>query len=774
VSSLRPIEEALKLPSGACYRRCSPRLRPYGPAGGFAGDEAAYNAGIADALRGQRVEMAAVLADEIEALPLRQALEAAGLDVVVASDPELQQGLADLPAADIAHPDQAAADDAWCWTKTSECTAEALRQAVLDPDSRIRPAAAEVEEARCELLAMSFQSGGFLGDMAIRFNDNLNVLVGGRGTGKSTLIESLRYVLDREVLGEEARKSHAGIVRNVLRSGTRISLLVRSHRPAERDYLIERTVPNPPVVRSAGGEVLDLTPEDVLPGIEIYGQHEIAELVRNPDKLTRLLERFVRRDDASDERRGELAGELAASRRRVLDLRRELLQVEDRLASLPALEETLQRFEEAGLEDKLGERSLLVREEQILRSAGERLRPLRDVLTRLGAALPLEREQLKPDALADLPGKWILAQAEPALAELEASASRLQGDLQAALDRAEAALADIDARFAQRRASVQESYEATLRELQQSRVDGEEFIRLRQQIERLRPLKERESQLRQELAAEDVERRRRLAALEDDRADVFHALERAADRVNQQLVGRVRVRLTYAGHRDPLFTLLREQVGGRLSESIDALRRREALSLGELVAACRAGREALVEKFAMPPSQAERLAQAEPATLMEIEELELEATTAIELNVGGWGGSVGDPVWQPLENLSTGQKATAVLLLLLLESEAPLVVDQPEDDLDNRFIADGIVPKMREEKRRRQFLFATHNANIPVIGDAELILGLTATGEAGKGRASIAREHMGSIDSPAVQELVGEILEGGRNAFEMRRRKYGF
>lgn len=115
-----------------------------------------------------------------------------------------------------------------------------------------------------------------------------------------------------------------------------------------------------------------------------------------------------------------------------------------------------------------------------------------------------------------------------------------------------------------------------------------------------------------------------------------------------------------------------------------------------------------------------------------------------------------------------------MLLLLLLESEAPLIVDQPEDDLDNRFITEGVVPRMREEKRRRQFLFSTHNANIPVLADAELILGLSAQGEAESGRAKIAQDHIGSIDSRTVRELVEDILEGGKDAFERRRRKYGF
>jgi hypothetical protein len=178
-----------------------------------------------------------------------------------------------------------------------------------------------------------------------------------------------------------------------------------------------------------------------------------------------------------------------------------------------------------------------------------------------------------------------------------------------------------------------------------------------------------------------------------------------------------------------------------------------------------------MKNYGLPAGSADRIAQAGLDLFMRIEELELPATTKIELNTAPDGEPL---VWQTLEALSTGQKATAVLLLLLLESEAPLVVDQPEDDLDNRFITEGVVPIMRMEKRRRQFLFSTHNANIPVLGDAELILGLTASGEAREGRAKIAREHMGSIDSKPVRELVEEILEGGKDAFEMRRSKYGF
>ena len=287
----------------------------------------------------------------------------------------------------------------------------------------------------------------------------------------------------------------------------------------------------------------------------------------------------------------------------------------------------------------------------------------------------------------------------------------------------------------------------------------------------LRGAKERQAALEGDAKELAAQRRSLLAEWEDVKASEYREFERAAKKVSRRLEGRVRVTVAFAGNREPLIELVRSRIPGRLSEALAVLKLRETLSLKEFADACRHGRDALVQKFQLPPAQAERLAQADPGALMALEELDLPSTTLIELNVAAESDV---PAWKALDDLSTGQKATAVLLLLLLESDAPLVVDQPEDDLDNRFITEGIVPKIREEKRRRQFIFATHNANVPVLGDAEMILGLRASGEASGGTAEIPIEHMGSIDARPVRELVEELLEGGKEAFETRRLKYGF
>ena len=677
--------------------------------------------------------------------------------------------LAVLNASDVNDPEDLKKDGASCFIKMSNVSVEAFRQAFLDPESRIRLHSDPKPEPHAEFLAMTWE-GGFLRDTAVHFNGNLNVLVGGRGTGKSTMIESIRYALGLDPLGEEARKAHEGVIRHVLQAGTKVSLLVRSHKPSERCYTIERSVPNPPVVKDEAGEVLTLSPRDVMPGVEVFGQHEISELSKSPDKLTLLLERFVDRDPSLSGRKAKVHLELGRSRSRIVDVRREMKTLEERLAALPSLEETQKRFQQAGLEERLKEKSSLIREERLFASVGERMEPIRMLHSELAEGLPIDTAFVSGKALEGLPNADILAEIKKTFETLSTRLKVVSDQLAGALSEADRAIADTKSRWNERRKVIEETYEKLLRELQKSKIDGAEFIRLRQQIEELRPLKDRTESLKRDLGTHEAHRRKLLSEWEDIKASEYREIESAARKVSKKLRDRVRVEVTMAGSRDPLEQLLRE-IGGNLAAALDRLRGLDQLSLPEFAQRCREGKESLMKNYGLPSGSAERIAQADPDLFMRAEELELPATTKIELNTAAEGEP---PVWQTLQALSTGQKATAVLLLLLLESEAPLVVDQPEDDLDNRFITEGVVPIMRQEKRRRQFVFSTHNANIPVLGDAELILGLAASGEAKAGHARIAPEHMGSIDIQPVRELVEEILEGGKDAFEMRRSKYGF
>ena len=673
-------------------------------------------------------------------------------------------------ASDANGPEDLKKSSASCFIKMSEVSVEAFRQAFLDPASRIRLNSDPLPEPHAEFLSMTWE-GGFLGGTSVHFNGNLNALVGGRGTGKSTMIESIRYVLGLEPLGEEARKAHEGVVKHVLRPGTKVSLLVRSHHPSESLYAIERSVPNPPAVKDETGGVLTVSPRDVMPGVQVFGQHEISELARCSAKHTLLLERFAERDPSLSGQKTELRMALERSRRRIVEVRREMEMLEERLAALPGLEETQKRFRQAGLEERLKEKSLLVREEKLFSILGERLEPFRSLQGELVESLPIDAAFVSDKALDGLPNADALGAMDRVLATLSTRLDEVRSQFGNALWEADAAVAAIKDRWNERHKAVEETYERLLRELQKSRIDGAEFIQLRRQIEELRPLQDRLKSLGKDLETHEAHRRKLVWEWEDVKAREYREIAGAARKISKKLQDRVRVEVTMTGNREPLEEVLRT-VKGNLAAALERLRKVDQLTLPELSQRCREGKESLISAYGLPPGAAERIAGAGLDLHMRIEEVALPATTHIELNTA----ADGEPAaWQTLDALSTGQKATAVLLILLLDSEeAPLVVDQPEDDLDNRFITEGIVPIMRREKRRRQFVFSTHNANIPVLGDAELILGLAASGEAEGGQARIAPKHMGAIDTRPVRELVEETLEGGKDAFEMRRSKYGF
>ena len=128
-----------------------------------------------------------------------------------------------------------------------------------------------------------------------------------------------------------------------------------------------------------------------------------------------------------------------------------------------------------------------------------------------------------------------------------------------------------------------------------------------------------------------------------------------------------------------------------------------------------------------------------------------------------------DGSYRPLKSLSGGQKIT-VLLSLLLETHdnRPLVIDQPEDALDNRILLETVLPALKKLRGRRQVIVATHNANIVVNGDADLVVLLEADAYHGEIACS------GTIEQPEVRDAIIRTVDGGKEAFHLRRCKYGF
>lgn len=245
----------------------------------------------------------------------------------------------------------------------------------------------------------------------------------------------------------------------------------------------------------------------------------------------------------------------------------------------------------------------------------------------------------------------------------------------------------------------------------------------------------------------------------------------AVPRVDRSLKGVVQAVVADGEDRSPVTDLIAKHVSGRSDKIKAAIDGASLFSPREFADIVRLGRDEICKKYqAITAAQSDALVACGEELLMLLEEVELPVTTDLKLNVNPGG----TPAWRRLEQLSTGQRATALLLLLLQGGTGPLVIDQPEDDLDNRFIFDTVVPKVRENKLTRQLIFSSHNANIPVLGDADQIVALHATELEGRMSGSIVPNAIGSLDNSAVRSQVEELLEGGKDAFETRRYLYGF
>lgn len=681
-----------------------------------------------------------------------------------------ERPVAILNAKDVKNKEGLAHPSASCRIKMTEPTIEALKQAFLDPESRIRLNHEETPQPPAYLIAAAWE-GGFLDGVQLHFGENLNTLIGGRGAGKSTVVETLRYALDIAPKGEDAKRQHLNMVKDNLGANGRIQVWVSSSSQMGQCFVVRRQWGAPPEVLDKNGVLSRLTPRDLLGKLEVLGQNEILEIAKDEGLQWTLLSRFLpsRKNDSPQflkrlaDNRGKLLKAMAARDELAADV-----------ARLPKLHEQVERFKSLGLEHKLAASGKLSRENQLWQRATEDRLAIVSAISALQTASDLDLAYLSPEATKDLPNNAIFTQ-------LHAKYQSLSQDLLLLLDQA----GNRQETFAQEyvnlheawragKSTVEDTLRAALSDLpglagKSGTEVGSEYVRLLHDIEAIQPLQKKLQAQDQLVETLKVERFILLSEWNEAQFQRFFEMEQTVKEINRQkLNGKLRITLTRGGIRKPLkdFLLQLEGIGAKKTEWVDDA----SLTIADLVKAIYEGREALEKRYqldGMPASVAGTLAGLSPEHLLLLHELELGDKVMIELNVGHEGAS---GQFRPLEKLSTGQKCTAILHLLLLDNDEPLIIDQPEDNLDNAFIAERIVRELRTAKQKRQFLFATHNANIPVFGDAEWIGVL----EADSGQASIRDQHIGSIDKPELQVAVENILEGGKNAFETRRLKYGF
>lgn len=650
------------------------------------------------------------------------------------------------------------------WIKLDRIGVDGLRQAFLDPESRLSLVDPGTRRQGPRILAVAWE-GGFLGGTAFPLSPELNTLIGGKGTGKSTVIESIRFAFGQEPRTPDARAAAAALRDNTLKSGSKVSVLVDTGPPGARRYVIERTSPHAPVVRDEIGELLPDLSAGQLVQADIYGQKEVFEVAQNTQARLALLDAFAAEElrDVLD-READILRRTEANATLILDTHKRIDDAEARLSELPNLEAWRTRFREAGFEERLRERRLLDREERLLDSFDAVLLEALRGVGQLETSRPVvsaptdEAEDGLPDAdLVDQAVGLVRGAGD----SWEAATSALRRELETT--RGE--LGKVRAEWESRRAARAADFDRALRELQERMpdVDPERYLDVERRIEQLTPLRDASAQLSKRLEDALAERTRLLIDLDDVRGGKHRLRLGAAERLTDATDENVKVELAHRADRDEFIERVAALKTGARADSLRRMIEAADFSPASFAADLRG--HTLRGKWGLPDGQAALLERAVlEQALLQLDTAELCDRVSIGLDVG----LAGAREYRPLDKLSPGQKSTAILLLIMQASDAPLLVDQPEDDLDNRFIYDDVVKRLRAAKPRRQFVIATHNANIPVLGDAEQILVLDASDRGGK---LVAR---GAIDTPEVRDAAELILEGGEEAFTLRREKYGW
>lgn len=682
------------------------------------------------------------------------------------------------------HPLQNALGYRYTWVKSSKPSISSLRQAFLDGKSRLRlqEARPSDEQTHPRIVFLKCRGFKFLADQEIYFSPNLNTLIGGRGTGKSTVLELLRFAFGRD-RGDSFSASNRAKFERVKATFTEEAEVqvgwegipgqvdVISLKPQEGHALLQ-------------GEAHDLEVFLRQLPVQFYSQQQLSELtdINGGDSLLAMI------DEACSVELQELKGQedtlraeihqlfagmdqIGALTEEVRVLKQEIQELNRQWQARREVQEEAQQYQYAEAARRYADQVRTQVDEDI-----QRFSQLAEDLSTRGV-LNDGHVQVWPRS------EWFNEFTE------EAAKMRLGYQAQVA------ALAAQLRQDAIKLFGCGEGWEQVSRELESTKgtflrachergLQPQDVARL-QEIDRSRQAKLQSLQGKEERLNVLTPQRERLSNALDEISALwgrqFAVRQNTAIEINERAQGSIRVliqQMADAGGFLQAWELMAPDgrsrlgrawthIGTILFESFSSHLQeapQEACSpwlhIREVMAGRRDLSKALLEYkdelkgYINNQKDSWRIAQ-----LTRVEErVDIELYRADKTLVGSVQSQA----------LSEGQRNTAILHLLLAKGEGPIVIDQPEDELDSNFIYRELVPLLRSVKNQRQLILATHNANLPVNADTDLVYALEVTD--GRGNKLAA----GGLDRTDTATAVLDIMEGSAEAFKRRFDKYHF
>lgn len=595
--------------------------------------------------------------------------------------------------------------------------------------------------------------GGVLDGFRQSLSPGLNVLIGGRGTGKSSVIELIRFCLGAPSSSDAIGKGALEHALGVLGDGKVVITLTNGSDRIEVSRIATDTNDNCP---------MEISPPFV------FSQKEVEQIGARSQSRMRLIDGFISGGSTAAAKRGPLHARIKSASTEIRTLLVEVADIGEKLLALPKLHERLTDLQKQGAAQRARSAEL------------DGLRKQLDELTPLTSAASVRAGSIGRSA--DDLSEWaddldLVAGRQPSIESWPAQAM-MPDQLQPQRERLETSHKRLTAIIAEYRSVIQDLEVLRLKSSDEKSALEAKGREVRQKIEEQQKgasvLDRQIADLSQEIAAlsaladlrtERLGRIDRLHAQRQTALDEMHAhnvgltagRQQTAARLTAELAPSIRVTVKpLADYRSYVSVLNGALRGSGLRYRELADRIAETFSPQEIAVLAERGEVSVISKaLEINEERALRLVEG------------LRGDAGAELLVT----EVGDEIvielldgtsFKTTDFLSMGQRCTAVLPIILQHNERIIVLDQPEDHLDNAFVVGTLVKAIRARGGSAQTIIATHNPNIPVLGNADFVAHLESDGD----RCFV--QVAGALDDIAVVNSITSIMEGGREAFQRR------
>jgi predicted ATPase len=641
-------------------------------------------------------------------------------------------------------------NDRKCYLKLGAFTFEAVKFALAHHEERVSASLPPVQDLY--ISAIEIERGAEAA-VKIPLSPDLNTLIGVRGSGKSSLLEAVRFGLGLEP-NETPKDYKNEIVRRFLDAGNRL-LLHLADADGNIQYTIRREWGKGASVWDATGQMQSgLQPLTLLPAA-YYGQKDIEDLGKNfnaqyvEDKLLKEQLTEAKTQEAEIVKEAE---RIFNQLQRMADLRGQQEEIAQQIA---CLEQAITAFESSGLQELVAKELNFADDESKLIQIGSELSELAERLLEVIESYGWE-SYLSYEAKEAGNAAFFKTEVFPIIRELVETSQQLSAQFSESAEEGASIVdrwAHLKHTFSQLRESLQEEFRQAKQRIDNPNVDVDTHKQNKQTLHlRKAQLKTINAQLDE---AQNLEEKltQCLENLEAHRQAMFGIVQKEIQKLNDLKLS-FRIEVTYQGDKDEFKNWLAQNTS-RLHKENHARR--------------------IAEHYDSPVQIYRDLNQGDTklASILSGGSLLPKFREVFRRDIAMLTYRVPDKYVfyyndKPLERYSIGQKSTALIAFVLAHEDKRLfIIDQPEDDLDNYTVAKEIIGRIKQLKPSTQFIFATHNPNILVLGDSEQVVVCQYHDDEER-----FEFRQGSIDSPDVQQTAINIMEGGQEAFDRRKNVY--